>query len=114
MMTIPKYIQDLLSRCEWAVEARPCRLPKGCDPGYTILLHKRTFFSRARSLEREARSLKDWCDRQMTKRDPDYDPGKHSIAVIHHCPSLTHYNDQWAVITIYDPIMQQIEHLIKK
>lgn len=111
-MNVPKYIRDLLARSEWAIEAHPCRLPKGCDPGYTIILHKRTAYSLAHTLEKETRTLKNWCDRQMKTRDQEYDPTTHSIATIHHCPTTTHYNDQWAVITIYDPIMKNIEGFI--
>jgi hypothetical protein len=110
-MTVPKYVQELLSRSEWAVKTH--WFPKECDPGYTILLHKRTAFALAHSLEREARSLKGWCDRQMKRLDPNYDPEKHSVATIHSCPKTTHHHDQWAVVTIYDPVMKHLEPYIK-
>ena len=62
-MKTPLYIQNLLSRCEWAVEAG--RLPKGCDPGYTLLLHKRSAYALAKTLAKEADALKGWAEREM-------------------------------------------------
>lgn len=109
-MDIPKYIQALLGRSEWAVTAG--RLPKDCDPGYTILLHKRTPYSLAGTLAEEARSLKKWCDRQTLSICPDYDLERMPKTVIRSCPQVTHYCDQWAVVIIYDPLMKNLENMV--
>ena len=109
-MKTPLYIQNLLSRCEWAVEAG--RLPKGCDPGYTLLLHKRSAYALAKTLAKEADALKGWAEREMLKLCPYYDNDADPIAVVNHCPGETRYRDQWAVITIWDPLMKHIEKFI--
>lgn len=109
-MEIPKYIQTLLERSEWAVTAG--RLPKGCDPGYTILLHKRTPYSLAATLKKDADALKKWCDRRMLSTCPGYDLERMPKTVVHSVPKATHHHDQWAVVIIYDPVMKHLEHLV--
>ena len=108
--SVPKYIRDILARSEWAVEAG--RLPEGGDPGYTILIHKRTAYARAKTLDGETRLLRSWAERLMRRLFPGYDPAAQPKTVIHQCPTETHYWDQWATVTIWDPVMKYIEEYI--
>lgn len=107
-MKTPGYIKRLFARCEWAVETG--RLPKGCDPGYTLLLHKRTIYSHTETLRKEAGLLVAWCRRRMalharyiSQEEAD------KVAFIHEYPQQTRIGDQTAVITIWDPVMQKIQ-----
>lgn len=107
-MKTPSYIKRLLARCEWAVETG--RLPKGCDPGYTLLLHKRSVYSHADTLRKEAESLVSWCRRRMalharyiSREEAD------KVSSMHECPGATRIGDQSAVIVIWDPVLQMVE-----
>ncbi len=107
-MKTPSYIKRLLARCEWAVETG--RLPKGCDPGYTLLLHKRSVYSHADTLRKEAGLLVAWCRRRMaiharyiSQEEAD------KVAFIHESPKQTSIGDQSAVIVIWDPVLQMVE-----
>lgn len=99
-MKIPMYVQDLMERSEFA-------LGYG-DPGYTIVVHKRTYHQLANTFSKEIKKLEKWANRQV----PHYDDIP--IAKIIKIPEKTHYRDQTATITIYDPVMKQIERYMKK
>lgn len=96
-MTVPRYVQEILSRCTWW-------LGEGSEPGYTIAIHKKSPYSYASTLRTDAGRLCSWADRNT--------PEGLDTACVVSCPKGTHYEDQWAVVTIYDPVMRQIERFI--
>ena len=107
-MKIPKYVEKLLrERSEWAIQTH--YFGKNDDPGYTIFIHKRSAYSLVGTLKREVERFCRWVESQMPS---DYDHSQMPTAVIGFMPSKTRYMDQWARVTVYDPVMRNIEHLI--
>lgn len=99
-MIIPKYVQELMSRARFVLGAM--------DAGYTIRIYKSTPYSNISTLKGEVKRLQRWVERMMPKDDL----GVPTI-VINKIPTKTHYCDQYAVVTIFDPIMQKIEKYIR-
>ncbi len=101
-MQIPKYIKELMERAAFV---------RGYgDPGYTIEIRKRTPYSLVSTLETEIRRLEKWVKRVM----PEDDLGVPTM-IINRIPKKTTYKDtQYAVVTIYDPVMKELEPYIQK
>lgn len=99
-MLIPVYVRDLMSRATFV---------RGYgDPGYTIEISKRTHYSYVSTLEAEVKRLESWVKRIM----PEDDLGVPTM-IINRIPKKTTYkNMQYAVVTIYDPIMKELEKYI--
>ena len=100
-MIIPQYVQEIMGRSEFVLGY--------CDPGYTIRIRKSTPYTTISTFKTEIGRLKKWVDRMMPEDELDV-----PTMVVHSVPSKTHYRNQYAVVTIYDPIMQQIERYIRK
>lgn len=100
-MTIPKYIQDLMKRSRFVLGSG--------SPGYTIKIYKSTEYVKIPTLKTEIERLQKWVDRML----PD-DGLNVPTMIIEHIPENTHYCKQCAIVTIYDPIMQQLEKYIPK
>lgn len=101
-MKIPKYVQDLMSRSEFEL----CH-PEAC-PGYTIRIKKASPYTRADTLKSEVERLVSWANR-MAPVPPEWNS---DTAFIVSTPKDTHHRYQYAVVTIYDPIMRQLEKYI--
>lgn len=100
-MIIPQYVQEIMCRSEFVL---------GCgDPGYTIRIRKSSPYTTISTFKTEIGRLKKWVDRMMPEDELDV-----PTMVVHSVPSKTHYRNQYAVVTIYDPLMQQIERYIRK
>lgn len=99
-MKIPKYIQDMMERARFVVGYG--------DPGYTIEIRKATPYTQVSTLKKEIERLEKWVNRMMPKDDL----GVPTI-IINKIPKKTHYINQYAIVTIYDPIMKQLEEYIK-
>ena len=100
-MVIPKYIKAMMGRA---------RFTKGFgDPGYTVETAKSTPYTTAETFKREVERLCAWAERQMPR-----DEFSIPTAVINNIPHKTHYCRQVAVVTIYDPVMQHLEKLIRE
>jgi hypothetical protein len=99
-MEIPKYIIELLERSKYSYDKS---LSKNEDyaVGYTIEIHKRTEYAYVSTLNEEIEKLQKF----VIKNNSD--------CKILSIPKETHYNDQYAVITIFDPIMKHLEQYIK-
>lgn len=100
-MVIPKYVQELMSRSQFVLGFG--------EAGYTIKIFKSTPYSKIPTLKAEVEKLQKWVERMM----PEDDLGVPTM-VINKIPTKTYYCDQYAVVTIFDPIMQRIEKYIKK
>lgn len=100
-MVIPNYVKDMMGRARFA---------KGFgDPGYTVEIAKSTPYITAETFKREVERLCAWAERQIPQ-------GEFSIptAVINNIPHKTRHCRQVAVVTIYDPVMQHLEKLIRE
>ena len=99
-MTIPKYVQEILSRSCYEFD----RFTKHPDygVGYTIRIKKATPYTYADTLRAEVERLCAWANRQACE----------GTAYILYTPTKNHHADQFAVVTIFDPIMQKIEQHI--
>ena len=99
-MTIPKYVQELMGRAEYNFT-----LPgKNCNAsvGYTVEIKKLSHYQTADAFRGEIARLKKWVERQ---------PGGEMIIIS--CPVHTvHKTMQYATVTIFDPVMQEIEQYI--
>jgi hypothetical protein len=100
-MQIPKYIIELMERSKYNYSNRYSNNPDYAV-GYTIEIHKRTYYSRVETLKEEIEKL----EKFVIKNN--------SELKILYMPTETHYNDQHATITIFDPIMKHLEQYIKQ
>lgn len=100
-LKIPKYVDDLLSRSEFEFDF--CKSNKDYAAGYTIRIRKRSAYQLVGTFNEEIERLVKWANRQVEE-----------TAYILEQPVKTHYCGQFAIVTIFDPIMQKIEHLIPK
>ena len=98
-MNIPKYVQELMSR---AAFDRLYFNPKS-EPGYTIKIRKATPYTKIDTLRDECLRLVAWANRQ---------PCGPETAALLECPTATHYCNQAAYVTIYDPVMKALEQYI--
>lgn len=94
MNTIPKYVCDLMWRSHYV-----CGKNSNAAAGYTIAIRKRSHYETAEVFKREIDRLQQWVNRQ---------PGGEMIVIS--TPTRTvHKNMQYAIVTIFDPVMQKIE-----
>lgn len=99
-MKIPKYVQELMSRSRYEYH----RYTK--DPnygvGYTISIRKYNEYERVDTLKKEIERLCNWANRIA---------GCETAYILYMLHS-THYANQAATVTIFDPVMQKIEQYI--
>ena len=100
MQAIPKYIKDILSRSKYEFDY--CTKDKHYAPGYTIRIRKRTTQTLIPTHEKQVKRFQLWVQKQYQKR---YGGGNEPI-------TETHYRDQYAIVTVYDPVMKDIENKI--
>lgn len=100
-MIIPKYVQELMNRSSFVLGSG--------EPGYTIRINKSTPYTKIDTLKTEVGRLERWVKRMM----PEDTLGVPTM-IINSIPRKTHYCNQYAVVTIYDPIMQRIEQYIRR
>lgn len=100
-MKIPKYIQDMMERAEFVLSYG--------EPGYTIAIRKTTPYTQVSTLKAEIERLEKWVKRMMPKDDLGV-----PTMIINRIPKKTHYANQYAIVTIYDPVMKQLEKYIPK
>ena len=100
LMKIPKYVIEMMERAEY--QRAPFPSHEHYAAGYTIRIHKATARTHVKTFRKEIEKLCAWANRK----------GFEGTAFILIVPEKTHYYDQSAVVTIYDPIMQQIERYI--
>lgn len=101
-MEIPKYVADMMARSEFDLWH-----PNG-SPGYTIRVRKATPYTRHETLCEEVERLVAWANR-MHPTPPEWES---PTAFVVSTPGCTRYNDQYAVVTIFDPVMKNLEEYI--
>ena len=97
-MNIPNYVKFLLKGARY--EFGSWRKNPNYAVGYTISIRKRSDYQTAKVFRSEIERLQKWVNRQ---------PGGHCEILF--VPKETHHCKQTAVVTIYDPIMIQLEKL---
>ena len=97
-MTIPKYVQELMTRSRFALGP----VHERASPGYTIWIEKATPYTSADTLRAECERLCRWAKRS------------YADAEILSCPSETHYYPQRALVTVTDPCMKHREQYISE
>ena len=98
---IPVYVQKLMSRASFEIGYG--------EPGHTLEIEKATPYTCVYTLRAEVERFVVWINRIMTKAALDA-----PMVVINNVPTQTHYYNQYAVVTVYDPVMQQLEKFMKK
>lgn len=102
-MTIPKYVQELMNRSSYVFSNSKIMLDNiNYAAGYTIRIQKRTEYAKADTLRSDVERLVKWANREAG----------FECAHILSVPTKTHYHKQGAVVTIFDPVMQEIEQYI--
>lgn len=100
---IPEYVKDLMSRSRYAYDFY--RNHENYAPGYTIKIRKHSAYAQVDTLRKEVERLVKWANRVTGVEGLE-------IAYILDVPEKTHYCNQVAVVTIFDPVMQKIEKYI--
>lgn len=103
-MKIPKYIKELMNRAEYNYTAQG----EHYDVGYTVSIYKYSHQQTITTFIAEIEKLVKWVNREYRKIGGD------ECAYILEMPTKTEYKRrQYAVVTIYDPIMKRLEQYIK-
>lgn len=100
MIEIPLYVKELMSRASFV-------LGSGCA-GYTIRIGKASEYGYVKTLANEVERLRKWVNRVMPKDYPI------DTITVDKMPKETHYCKQYAIVTIYDPVMKWLEPYIKE
>lgn len=103
-MKIPKYVQDIMARSQYFFDFNyfdPNTQRDKCACGYTISIRKATPYTYADTFHSEINRLKQWVEKQNG-----------GCCYILYMPNKTKHNDQYAIVTIFDPVMQHIEKYI--
>ena len=99
-MKIPKYVIDIMSRAEYNYKYLVS--DNNYAVGYTFKIVKSTPYTKVNTLKTEIEKLVKWANKI----------GGEGTACILGLPTKNHYCKQSAIVTIFDPVMQQIEKYI--
>ena len=99
-LIVPVYVQELMQRARYEYDR--CAENENYGVGYTVAISKATPYARAWTLKKEVERLCKWANRTAGVE----------IAHVLYVPDKTHYHEQSAVVTIFDPVMKHIEQLI--
>lgn len=97
-MKIPKYVIEVLERAKYEFDF----FKNNADyaAGYTIKIRKSTPYTKVDTFKAEIERLKKWVEKNNGEM------------IILDFPTKTHYVNQAATVTIFDPVMQYIEGYI--
>lgn len=101
-MKIPKYVIEMMSRAEYNYKYSVN--DKNYAAGYTLNIFKASPYTKVETLEAEIKKLVAWANKN----------GGEGTAYILGLPFRTHHYDQSAIVTIFDPVMKEIEKYIVK
>lgn len=100
-MKIPKYIDEIMNRASYEYDLYKSH--ENYAAGYTLRICKKTPYTKVETLKAECVRLVKWANKN----------GGEGTAYILGVPIKTHYCKQSAVVTIFDPVMQQLEKYIE-
>lgn len=99
-MIIPVYVQELMQRARYEYDR--CTESENYGVGYTVAIRKATPYARSDTLRAEVERLCKWANRAAGVE----------CAHVLYTPKATHYCEQSAVVTIFDPVMKHIEQFM--
>lgn len=105
---IPKYVESILARSEYEFDFTANN--ENYAAGYTIRIKKATTQTQADTFRKEIQRFLNWVQREYKKKYHSANP----ISFLLSAPAETHYRNQYAIVTIFDPIMKDIESYIKR
>ena len=97
-MKIPKYVIEMMKRARYEFDF--FKNYNDYAAGYTIKIKKSTPYTMVETFNVEIERLKKWVEKN------------HGEMIVLDFPSKTHYVNQSATVTIFDPVMQHIEQYI--
>lgn len=99
-MKVPKYVVDMMSRAKYEFDC----FKNNADyaAGYTIKIRKSTPYTKVDTFKSEIERLKKWVEKNNGEM------------IVLEFPTTTHYVNQVATVTIYDPVMRYIEKYIEQ
>ena len=100
---IPAYVVEMMKRSFFYYETAfvDKEIAEWCAAGYTIAIKKATPYKRAETLCKEVERLQKWVNKQ--------NGGDCRIIKL---PKETTNGDQYAIVTIFDPVMKRLEKYI--
>lgn len=99
-MNVPKYVQELMGRAKYNFTL-PGKNPSAAI-GYTVEIEKYSNYETSATFRAEIDRLKKWVERQ---------PGG-EMTIISYPEHTSHKTMQYAMVTIFDPVMHEIEQYI--
>lgn len=106
-MHVPKYIQEIMSRSKYEYDFLN---DENASVGYTIRILKYSEYQKASTFLAEIQRLKKWVDDEYKRIM--HNEAEADVCYIISVPSETHYVKQYAIVTIFDPIMKHLEKYI--
>lgn len=94
-MKIPKYVIDIMKRSQYEFDR--CTKDVNYGAGYTIRIKKGRPYQRIDTLKGEVERLCKWANRIVPE-----------TAFLLYIPNETHYTQQYAIVSIFDPVMYAI------
>lgn len=114
-MKVPKYVKELLERATYNYDALK---DENYSVGYTIDIKKRTHYQYISSFRAEIERLVVWVNKEFARRvnlcDDKYDESPKCAYIISIPTKTRHSYMQYATITIFDPVMKDLEKYINK
>ena len=104
-MTVPKYVINILERSRFNFEDTE---DTNYAAGYTINIKKETPYTSANTFRAEIDRFQKWVAKEYKKFG-----GTDDICFILYVPEQTRHCNQYATVTVFDPIMKYIEQYIK-
>lgn len=99
-MKVPMYVIEILGRSKYEYDL--CKNNENYAAGYTLRVRKATPYTKVETFKAELERLCKWVNKVAG----------FECAFVLDVPSETHYLNQAAAITIFDPVMQKIEKFI--
>lgn len=103
-MKLPKYVVNVMKRSFYCYEfeLHGADVARWCAAGYTVAIKKESPYTYAETLCKEVERLQKWVNKQ--------DGGDCRIISL---PKRTIHGDQYAIVTIFDPVMKHLEKYIR-
>ena len=105
-ITIPKHAANILARSQWKLPWYVTGVREGF---YIFAIGKASGYETTRVFRRDVERFLAWANREATRK---YGLNQ-KVAYLLKIPEKTRHEQQYAVVKITDPIMKQIEDMIK-
>lgn len=99
-MKIPKYVIEIMNRAKYEFDLY--KNNTDYSAGYTIKIRKASAYTKIDTLKLEIERLKKWVEKNSGEM------------IVLDIPKETHYINQVAIVTIFDPVMMHLEKYIEE